>query len=226
MDIFQVIELLIPKDVEIELHWVPAHSGVAGNEKADKAAKEATGWRLKKHRNNRISEEDTNKTAPKVYIPPLKAAIRAVHRRQIDIKWAKSWATESKGKDLRALAPSPSTKVLQLHKRVKKLESALITQMRTGKIGLRPFLYSRKLVNNSQCECGYRSQTVRHILSECRKFTHLRKEIWRDVPRKETFGVDEWRKMLTHPSYANKAAYFIRKTGLLKQFQGLALAEP
>ena len=60
--------------------------------------KEATGWRLKKHRNNRISEKDTNKTAPKVYIPPLKAAIRAVHRRQIDIKWAESWANRVKRK--------------------------------------------------------------------------------------------------------------------------------
>ena len=143
MDILQVIELLRSKDVEIELH---AHSGIAGNEKADKAAKESTGWRLKKHGNNRVSEEVTNKTVPKVYIPPLKAAIKVVHRRQIDIKWAESWATESKGKELRALAPIPSTKVLQLHKRVKKPESALITHMRTGKIGLCAFLYSRKLV--------------------------------------------------------------------------------
>ena len=187
---------------------------------------EATGWRLKKYLDNHISEEDTNKTAPKVYIPPLKAAIRAVHRRQIDIKWAESWATESKGKDLRALLPTPSTKVLQLHKRVKKPESALITQMRTGKIGLRAFLYSRKLVNQSQCECGYRLQTVRNVLSECRKFTCLRKEIWGDVQRNEPFGIVEWRKILTFPSYAKQAAYFMRKTGLLKQFQGSALAEP
>lgn len=79
-------------------------------------------------------EEDTNRTAPKVFIPPLKAAIKAVHRQQIDIKWAESWAAESKGKELQALAPTPSIKVLQLHKRVKKPESALITQMRMGKM--------------------------------------------------------------------------------------------
>lgn len=118
----------------------------------------------------------------------------------------------------------PSTKFLQLQKRVKKPESALIAQMRTGKVGLRAFLYSPKLVNNSQSEseCGYRSQTVRHILSECRRFTRLRKETWRDVQRKEPFGVVESRKMLTHPSYAKKAAYFMRKIGLLKYFQGTA----
>lgn len=109
MDILQVIELLRSKDVEIELHWVPAHSGIAGNEKADKAAKESTGWRLKKHGNNRVSEEVTNKTLPKFYISPLKAAIEAVHRRQIDIKWAVSWATESKERSsgLWLLPPAP-----------------------------------------------------------------------------------------------------------------------
>ncbi len=99
-------------------------------------------------------------------------AIKAVHRQQIDIKRAESWATESKEKELRALALTPSTNVLQLHKRVNKSESALIIQMRTGKMGLRTFLYSQKLVNNSQCEGGYRSQTVRGC-----KFTRLRKKM-------------------------------------------------
>ncbi len=81
------------------------------------------------------------------------------------------------------------------------------------------------MVNNSQCECGHRSQTVRHILSECHKLTRLRRETWRDEQRKEPFGAVEWRKMLTHPSYAKKAAYFMMKTGLLKQFQGIAVAQ-
>ena len=156
----------------------------------------------------------------------ISAAIKAVHREQIDRKWAEAWAAESKGTELRILTPTPSTKVLQLHKGVKKPVTALITQMRTGKIGLRAFLFARKLADNSKCDCGHRSQTVRHILSDCRKFVRLRREMWTDVQRKEPFGVVEWKRMLTHPSYAKKAAYFMRNTGLLKQFQGTAVAPP
>lgn len=74
-----------------------------------------------------------------------------------------------------------------------------------------------------------RSQTVQHILLECRKFTPFEEgDMERCVAKGRPLG---WLliggKMLTHFFYAKKTAYFMRKnTGLLKQFQGLALAEP
>lgn len=57
-----LINNLRNKGVEIELHWVPAHIGIKGNEQADVAAKQATGWRLK-GRGKRKKEVDTNHTA-------------------------------------------------------------------------------------------------------------------------------------------------------------------
>lgn len=48
----------------VELHWVPAHTDIKGNEHADKLAKEATGWRLKRLRRGKTREENTTSTAP------------------------------------------------------------------------------------------------------------------------------------------------------------------
>ena len=43
INIIQTVKLFKSKDIQIKFHWVPAHSGLDGNEKADKAAKNSMG---------------------------------------------------------------------------------------------------------------------------------------------------------------------------------------
>jgi len=57
--IIKFIEKLRSNGVEVELHWVPAHIGIDGNESADIAAKQATGWRQKKNNRGKLIEYDT-----------------------------------------------------------------------------------------------------------------------------------------------------------------------
>ena len=47
-----------------------------------------------------------------------------------------------------------------------------------------------KLPPFERCECGHTSQTVRLIPMECRKFSHLRQEIWKEEQRKEEEDVN------------------------------------
>jgi hypothetical protein len=106
-----MIENLRSKGIEPEFHWVPAHIGIEGNERADKAAKEATGWRRIRNR-GRSKEVDTGQTA---YKPPgysLVAAMRAVHNSLLLVEWKEAWMNEKTGRALNRICPEPTTKVL------------------------------------------------------------------------------------------------------------------
>lgn len=72
----------------VELHWVPAHVGIDGNEAAYKSAKEATGWRLEKLRPGKTREENTSSTATKVQL--VKELISA-KKTQLALRALEEW---------------------------------------------------------------------------------------------------------------------------------------
>ena len=61
-----------------------------------------------------------------------------------------------------------------------KAESALLTQIRTGRIGLNQFLHSRRVpgYTSPECPCGTAEQTVQHML-HCETLREGRKELRR-----------------------------------------------
>lgn len=66
---------------------------------------------------------------------------------------------------------------------------------------------------------GYAYQTARHMLEECRKYSELRWSTWSQERRKVKYDDVMYTEMLT--KYAQNAAVFIRKTGLLQQYKAL-----
>jgi hypothetical protein len=63
----------------------------------------------------------------------------------------------------------PTSKVLGLHTGLCKAESSILTQMRTGNIGLSEFLYTRKVpgFESAACECGTSGENTQHVLWAC-----------------------------------------------------------
>jgi len=60
-------------------------------------------------------------------------------------------------------------KYLRRHRKLRKEESSLLIQARTGRIGLRKFLFQRRVPSTATpyCECGEEEETVRHVLNGC-----------------------------------------------------------
>src|SRR5437667_12558550 len=60
-------------------------------------------------------------------------------------------------------------KHLRQHRKLRKEESSLLIQARTGRIGLRKFLFQRRVLGIATPYCEYREEeeTVRHVLDGC-----------------------------------------------------------
>ena len=106
----------------------------------------------------------------------------------------------------------PDSKILKLHRQLKKLESSTLIQMRTGRTGLAHFLSSARVPEfpSKQCECGQGWETPRHVLMEC-TFEDDRR------PRREE-GWD-FVRLLDTPEGAQVLTKWMIQSGRLQQFR-------
>jgi exonuclease III len=178
------------------------------HEEADRAAKEATGWR------------EGDLTGPKAAEPqqlyPLRSTMKTWSLKETIMSWERDWVSETRGRASFRHTPKPSRKVLDLHDGLSKKHSALLTQLRTEKIGLKDFLYNRKVpgISSNRCPCGSDRQTVAHVLLRCRQHRQLR-----DQELGRLRGRNNLRKLLNERKAAAKAIKFIELTQILGQFQ-------
>jgi hypothetical protein len=105
-----------------------------------------------------------------------------------------------------------------LHHGRDKAHSAILTQLRTGKIGFNAFLYERKVptVSSPRCPCDLGAMTVRHVLLACPEWKDLRDEYIRSLQYTNLSSI------LNSPKGCTAAISFIIHTRLLEQFKGIA----
>lgn len=108
---------------------------------------------------------DTNFTAIAASISTFRSAYSQNKKQKEKIEREVEWKEKVKGSGLHRLAPVPSETILRIHSGIHKGYSALITQVRTGKISLKHFLHDRKVpgFEDERCECRRDRQTVRHV---------------------------------------------------------------
>ena len=108
---------------EQPIHWIPAHSGVPGNESANIAAKEATGWRA-----TGLPSAPSH-TPPN--LPALTSASKTTARYRAKKQWAENWKTDKHGRITFRLTSEPSASVL--HSPWLELKAAWFSKPEPGK---------------------------------------------------------------------------------------------
>ena len=215
--IVQYLNFLYIRGTRVIIHWIPAHEGFPGNEQADQEAKKATGWRLQNGKG-----VDTSDIIPKAYhsgyqlTVKVKQAIKQHYQRQ----WQRKWSYADHGADLRRICPSPTKEILTVYQGTSRYQSSVITQLRTGKIGLASFLYSQKVpgIESGICTvCKREDQTVGHVLLRCPALQGRRNQMWKAIDKSDHWNRPSLPLLLTW--YAKQAAKFIQDTRLIRQYQ-------
>ena len=196
--IVQLVDKLRERRTEVCIYWIPAHVGVDGNELADKAAKAAA------HTRNYMEG-----------ITCLKSNLKRLIRGEFKKQWKTAWENAPHGRITFRLEPEPHKRVLTKFGGLRKAESSILIQCRTGKIGLKKYLYDIGRADSPYCNhCEGSNQTVRHVLVDCTGFEPLKQQI---------FGrkILNLISILGDPAYAKRITNFMIRTRLLGQFQAV-----
>ena len=147
-------QILKDAGVEIQFLWIPGHSGIAGNEKADHSAKRALSL-------NEIAEVP-------IEFPCIKTNIR----RAVFNFWQDQWINHYPQTQLKII--KPVIKIWLSSFREKRLEEKLLARMRIGHTRLtHDFIFSSS--PRPQClQCNH-FLTIEHILIHCQLYQQHRR---------------------------------------------------
>ena len=145
----KIIELM-KEGKEIEVHWLPSHVGVHGNEEADKLAKEAL-------------NHDTVDV-------PLRRDLHDVYTEVDEItmtRWQQQWDDGDKGRHYHRIEQRVSRKI-KYSERLNRRKETMITRMRLGKCRLNFYLKTMNIHPSGKCDtCSGCDETIEHFLTEC-----------------------------------------------------------
>ena len=108
----------------------------------------------------------------------------------------------------------PHRSALQLRAGLSKAQSSILTQVRTGKIGLAAFLCKRQVPNypTPACSCGAQWETAKHVVIDCPRLQRARRSLYAAA------STTDFQAMISRPRPAAALTAWILRHGVLSQF--------
>ena len=153
--------------ISVKIVEIKGHSGIQGNDIADKLAKNCLRKALQ---NSKLEKE-------KVLLPFAVAKVEA--KIAMMAKWQKQWNRAQTGRQLFRICPKVSDQPFQALA-LNHRDFGLFSRLLTGHIGLNEYLFKRHLLSYNMCtNCNLQKvETVEHFLLKCPKYQDQRKSFF------------------------------------------------
>ena len=155
----------------IKLHWIPAHSGFWGNEKADELARNA--W---------IKDDEGNHVYRTLGCEPYLPIPSSVKKRAI-LEWERAnhrrrWLGAKNSKHARDILKEPLDDKLSISFLNRK-SARVLTYLYTGHGPWREHLFRQRIVQSPTCaKCGQENESASHVIDTCISYYHQRFLTW------------------------------------------------
>ena len=197
-----IIELYNKLKRKVILQWIPAHEEILDNETTNQAIKKTTEWKQKRR-------EKIASTSSKLKI--LTSTAKFKIKKWIKTRWTQNWKTKRHEKTTHKLILKLHKKSLKKFRKLKRTETFMLIQIRTGKITLQNYLHKIKIEKSKFCECD-EVKNVHHVLLQCSKWAKLRIKYFEHERR-------DLQELLKINALIKKFTTFFHETELLKQFR-------